>query len=237
MLLRILLASVAGATLVCAQDRNSQIVGQVRDERQRPVNGARVDAYLLPESGAKVKPFRASALTAPNGTFKLSVPSGVFRVCVQLRRTELLDPCTWSAVPPRASVPANRTVQLPPIVLKRGYPLSVRLEDAQGLLLVQDKGKRAAGQVIVGVSAPNGMFLPMPVRGRSATARDHQLFVPRDTALRVSMHSRGFTLADESGAAVDAAKGHQFSAKLAGERSRRRFVFRVTGLRPEGGGK
>lgn len=235
----LLILSVLTPILIWAQARGGEIVGQVLDERQRPVVGARVAVHVLPSRGAKVEPFQASTLTAADGTFGFSVPQGDFRVCTQLPGSELLDRCLWSEKPPLAAVKTGQRTAMRPIVMRRGQAVSVSLEDPRALLREAKSTRPPVGnrgdEVLVGVTALNGMFLPMPVHKRDRTSREHRIFVPRDTPLRISVHSPGLNLADSEGKAIDSSRGHVFNARIANDRSKRRFVFRVTGKRAEGG--
>ena len=229
------LAIALGGALLWAQAPNGQIVGQVRDERLRPVAGARVDIHAVPVGKTLPKPFQASATTKADGTYLIAVPSGTFQVCANLRGSQLLDSCTWTTAPARAIVAGGQRLELAPIVLKRGHLLTVRLDDARGVL-AQEERKRGGARLLVGISTRYGMFRPMASR-RLPTGRIHEVLVPRDTPLEVSLHGRGFALADEKGAAVDVRRGHQVSLKLEGDRSRKQLVFRINGVQDDGGKK
>ena len=50
-----------------------------------------------------------------------------------------------------------------------------------GTVLAQAAANRTGNTVVVGITAANGMFHPMPVRQTNATLREHVAMVPRDT--------------------------------------------------------
>ena len=222
-------ALLAGATVALLNSQTSaRITGQVRDQRLRPINGARVHAYIVPDGSRSVVPFQTSTLSSSDGGFQLAVPAGTFRICAELRKSELLDTCTWEA-PVKVTTVSSQTLQIPPIMLRRGYPLTVRFEDPQSLLPAPAVGKAQPNQVVVGITAPNGMFLPMPIRSRGPAAREHRLMVGRDKSMVVSIHAHGLGLSDDKGSALDAGKGHQFTTKIAGDKAPSTFTFRITG--------
>ena len=208
--------------------QDSNLSGHVRDERHRPVQGALVTLSLSPPPGARVKPFLSTAKTARDGTFAASVPQGTYRLCAQLPDSQLLDSCTWAAGPGTISTGGARTLALPPITLKRGYPLEVAVEDG-GKVLTELASRGPAKPLLIGVRGGNGMFRPLTLRSKRGETQEFSLLVPRDTALELSVSSRDVTLADDKGAALDASKGAKTGVKISGARTQRRFTFRVTG--------
>jgi len=225
--------ALLGPTWLWAQAGGGTVSGQVLDERQRPLHGARIDISAVPGTVARFQPFQAARLTAADGTFTFNVAAGSYRVCVQLHNSDLLDPCMWSKKPPTADVRSGQTIRMTPLVLMRGYPLTVRLTDAKGLL-AQETSKRSGNAVLVRVTDANGMPHPMNLRQQNATAREHVMLVPRDTPVNISLYNQGFQLADDKGNAVAGAGAHIFTVKIAGERNPRNFTFVVTGVKPAG---
>jgi hypothetical protein len=209
------------------------ISGQILDSRERPIYGARVDVSAVAGSAA-FKPFQASKLTLRDGTFTFTVNAGSYRICASVRKNVVLNPCVWSKTPPQATVTQNQTLVMKPLVLARGYPLTVQLNDT-GTVLAQAAANRTGNTVVVGITAANGMFHPMPVRQTNATLREHVAMVPRDTPVQVSVVNRGFAMTDASGKAVPSgAAPYQFSAVIAGEKKPRVFAFSVSGLQKAG---
>jgi hypothetical protein len=217
---------------VDGQTRNARISGQVRDERLRPVAGARIDVSLVPDPGAKVKPFLAATLTRSDGMFQIDVPAGTISVCAALPNSDLLDTCVWDA-PLRPVVGAGKTVQLKPIMLRRGYLVAVRIEDAGAVIANSlPKGPLAKRQVLVGVALPNGGYLPAPLSLKSPTRRVHQLLVPRDTPVSLSVFAKGLNVADAKGLAIASDKAHKIDLKVGSDHSQREFVYSIQGARP-----
>lgn len=229
----ILLMSIClGSSLLAyGQARNGRILGQVRDERLRPIAGARIDVSLVPTAaGAKIKPYLTAALTRRDGTFQIDVPPGMFSVCAALPKSDLLDSCLWD-VPLRPNVQAGGTVHLEPVMLRQAYPLTIRIEDS-GAVLASSKGTIGKRQILVGVSLPNGGYLPAPLRTKTQNLRIHQVLIPRDTPVSLSVFAKGVRLNNEAGAALDTNKTLRVEVNLAGERSKRQFVYTVAGLSP-----
>jgi hypothetical protein len=113
--------------------------------------------------------------------------------------------------------------------MRRGLPLAVRFEDPHGLLPAPALGKAPAGQVMVGIVAPNTIFVPMPIRTRWPGAREHVISVPPDTPITVSINANGILLADGKGKSIDTGHGYQFPAKIAGDPTPSKFTFQITG--------
>jgi hypothetical protein len=218
------LAGVAGY----AQTGNGTLTGQVLDEKQRPVHGARVEISLVPVGKGAFAPFQAHQFTTATGGFSFSLAAGSYQVCAELPKSDLLNPCVWGK-PGQTAVTAGKTTAMAATVLKRGYPLTVQLADPKGAL-AQFGGKATPNVVVVGVSAPDGMFHPMPVRQNNGALREHVMVVPRDLALAVTVHSNGFDLLDGTGKAIAFGQPYRFTAKIAGEKSPSWFGFTVNGV-------
>ena len=95
-------AVTAGLAMMLAKSlagQDSPLLGQVRDERLRPIHGAQVSISVNPTPGSRDKPFYQSALTGPDGIYRFRAPQGNYRLCAQLPNSNLLDNCTWEANP------------------------------------------------------------------------------------------------------------------------------------------
>jgi hypothetical protein len=217
---------VAVTAMALHGQTTATIAGQVRDQRLRPIYGARVHAYSVPDGSPSTSPFHTSVLSGKDGTFQAATPAGTFRICAELPNSLLLPTCIWEK-PLQVKAVANQVTQVSAITLRRGYPLTVQFQDPTALLPAPALGRAAQGQVVVGIKAPNGMFVPMPVRLQSASVREHALVVAPDTQVMASICTKGVALADASGNKIDASKGYQFSAKIAGGKTPTKFTFQV----------
>lgn len=56
--------------------QDSPLLGQVRDERLRPIHGAQVSISVNPTPGSREKPFYQSTLTGADGIYRFRVPQG-----------------------------------------------------------------------------------------------------------------------------------------------------------------
>src|SRR5207237_7922055 len=113
---------------------------------------------------------------------------------------------------------------------KRGYPITLQFVDPKSVL-PQVAALPSSKMILAGVTAPDGMFYAMPIRQKSPTLREHVMLVPRDMNLTVTLHNRGFDMADSKGAAIAAAaQPYSFPVKIAGEKHPRLFTFQVNGL-------
>jgi hypothetical protein len=232
MVLRFLPLILLCSLLAQGQTRNARIAGQVLDERLRPISGARIDVSLVPDAGARVKPFQAATLSRMDGTFQIDVPAGTINVCAALPKSGLLDTCVWDR-PLRPVASAGKTVLLKSMLLRRGYPVAVRIEDAGAVIANSlPKGPLTKRQVLVGVALPNGGYLPAPLVSKSPTRRVHQLLVPRDTPISLSVFAKGLNVVDAKGAAVTADKTNRIVVKVGSDHSPREFVYTIQGAKP-----
>ena len=183
-----------------------QITGQIDGPDGKPLPGAVVSAHLVPSGTAKVKASAASAVTATSGSFSISnLAPGTYRICAQSPTVAALDPCQWSATPPTITVSSGQPAKLPTVTLAKGHPVQVHIDDPQQLLVTN--AKKPGVHLLVGVWTPKGLFVAMPITSTQATGRDHQTFIPYDTPLTLSVHSKAFKMTDANGAPVDQQKG------------------------------
>ena len=223
------LSTLLSPTQLLSQTESGQIQGAVVAPNGQPVARASVTAQLQRSPGTA--PFRAGAFTEANGSFVISdVPPGLYLVCVQVPGTTFLNPCTWSAAPPSATVAAGQTASAGTIQLETGYLVKARLNDS-GRLLQTDEGRVAGARVQVGVWTPNGFFLPLRVRTRNAVSRELELPVPFGTSVALSARSGFYDLADENNAQVDANQGARIPIQASPDTPPRVHTFHLTGRR------
>ena len=212
--------------------QESELLGQVRDERLRPIHGARVSVSLNPTPGGKEKPFYQSTLTGADGIYRFKAPPGSFRLCAQLANSNLLDNCTWESNPAAIRTDGKQRALAAPITLKRGIPVEVYLEDT-GKVLADIDAKGGKAPLLIGVRGMQGMFVPMRAHSRSEKAREFRLLVPRDTRLDLSIWSRSVSIANDKGVEMDVKNGKGTNVLISGSKTPRRYSFRVTGKQPE----
>jgi hypothetical protein len=219
---------IAIAGLEFAQTTGT-IEGQVVDEHLRPIVGATVSISAVPRAGVKFQPHLTSAVSERHGIFRVSAPSGVFRICAQLPGSELLDSCVWSRTPVEVAVTGPRTVLVPPVVLRRGYAVTVEVEDAQQVLR-KEAGKKSGPRLNVALAAPNGMYVPLKRNTKATGADEFVAFIPRDTGVGFSLEAQRLKIKDDKDKELDLKRAHKFEARIAGEKSPKRFKFRITGV-------
>lgn len=205
------------------------IEGQIVDERLRPIVGATVSISAVPRAGVKFQPFLTSAVSARHGMFGASAPVGVFRICAQLPGSDLLDSCVWSRTPAEIAVTPSRTALVPPVVLRRGYAMTVEVEDVPQVLR-KEAGKKGGPYLNVAMAAPNGMYAPLKRTSKTSGADEFVAFIPRDTPVGFALESQRLKVKDDKGKDLDLKQAHKFEANIAGEKSPRRIKFRITGV-------
>jgi hypothetical protein len=216
-------------TQLFSQTGDGQIQGTILASDGQPVPRASVTAQRQRSTGEA--PFRASAFTGTDGSFVVSgVPPGVYRVCIQVPGTTFLNPCTWSVAPPSATVTSGQTSSVGTIQLETGYLVKARLNDS-GRLLQSDEGRVPGARVQVGVWTPNGFFLPLRVRTRSATSRDLELPVPFGASVELSASSSFYDLANENNARIDTNQGARIPIQAVPGTQPGIHTFHLTGRR------
>jgi len=172
----------------------ASIQGTVTDRTTgRPIASVHVTAVR-----AGLPPASQTVQSALDGTFQLQkLPPGEYRLCAQVAGETYLDPCHWS--PPQAA--SGSTVTLKPgqaaggirIDLRPAALMQVRINDPQKLL--SQPGKN----VLVGVFTGSGLFRPALAKATDAGGQNHEVSVPFDTPVRLSVSSAQVAMSDDKG--------------------------------------
>ena len=224
-----LLIALLPFCLIAQESSSGQIAGTLLSPDGQPVARATVLAQL--EAGPGAQPFRANAFSGPDGSFLVSnLPAGQYRICIQVPGTAFLDPCTWSAAPPSATVAAGQTASAGNIQVETGYLVKARLTDSNRLLQA-DEGRVRGVHLQIGIWTPEGFFVPMRVRTRRAGSRDLELPVPFGTAVALSARSGSYDLTNETNTRVDPLRGARIPIQAAPDTPPTIYTFRITGRR------
>lgn len=184
------------------------LTGSVQTTSGSPVANAQVIINIQPTTPT-TQPFSTSVQTGADGTFTASnLPAGTFNVCPQLTSSDLLAPCAWEATWPKVTVAATGTTTMPPIQMKQGILLSVRVDDPSGKRQ-SSEGSVPGAHLFTGVKSPSGIVIPM-VATQNGSGYDHNLLIPYDTDLQFHIYSKYFNVSDNNnnGAAVDKNNGN-----------------------------
>lgn len=230
-ILRVLIAAFT-AQLLCGQTTGT-MGGLVVIAAGKPVSGAIVVAGLVPSGGQDVMPLASSVKTGADGRFTIAgLPPGMYNICAQLPGSALVDSCQWRSPASTATVSIGKASAVPTITMETGHLVKARIDDPQGLLLAHE-GKTRGAHLLVGVWSNNGLFVPIPVSNSDAGGRDHQVYVPNDADLQLSVFSAFFKVGDGIGAALaqtaDSRPVQNFGFKVAATDGPKGFSFRVLG--------
>ena len=140
-----------------------------------------------------MSPFRFAGGFAIEG-----LSAGRYRLCVQAKGGELLDPCQWQQLLPELEVEAGQTVRGHQITLEEGVVVEIEVDDPVGRLPSR-ASPREGVELLVGVWTPRNTFYPAPVANETGRGRTHQVVVPYETALELSVEGRGLQVDDETG--------------------------------------
>ncbi len=221
------------ANLEAQQPSTGTITGTVVDGSGKAIANVTVAASITAVAPQIVQPFTATTQTAADGSFSLkSLPAGSYQVCASVAGGTLVNSCQWGTVGATAAVQAGRSVALQPIAMKQGHQLHVRIDDPQGLLAANE-GVAPGAALLVGVWSSNGLFVPMPISNKDSKGRDHQIYVPENAALQLSVFSAFFAMGDANGAALtktaQGAPAQSFPFNLTSTDGPKNFTFRVIG--------
>ena len=155
-------------------------------------------------------PARGRVVTGPNGTFTITgLTAGTYMLCAYAKAGGYLDPCVWNRDAPTVDVGANQTVTGQRIVLAKGSPLQVRLNDATQTLATAEAHGVTPGvvspHVMLVVIAERHIWVPLSIIGQDGSGRDLKVAIPFDKDVRLLMLGSGVQVKDASGAAVNLA--------------------------------
>ena len=222
----LLLSWQAGSCLLAQAPTTGSVAGLVTDESGKPVPGAfviLVRTSLPPASG--------QAASSASGAFLIGgLPAGEYSVCAQVPGGGFLDECLWSSAPPTVEVKAGQSATGTLVRLRTGATIQVRLNDPGRFL--EPSATRAATGVVMSVRTTRGLLQPIPQVSQDATGQNHQMTIPFDTTLPLTIFGPKVSLTDAAGKPV-AAGGAEVSLRQAsGATVSAPITFNVTGLRP-----
>jgi len=222
--------TTVGFGAMSLQAQTGQLRGTVTTQIGSPV--ARAFVLATGTSGAAGGP--QTARTASDGSFTYaSLPVGAYRLCVQPIGDTVLDPCRWSTSPVTATVTSGQTTSIGPIKVTGGQSLKVKLIDDNGALGAnQGQGKTPGAHVLVGVWS-GGLFHPMRLRNQDGNSWNHDIVVPFDTQLTLTVSSTAFALSDEKGVALPNT-GESVPIYIASGTTQAPIVLHVTGVKNNG---
>lgn len=139
------------------------------------------------------EPFSRAMRPNADGTFTLAnLPVGEYTVCASAE-SPYLSSCIWQPVQGASLKTGSDVVALPPIVLRRGAVIRVRL-DATGHQLAASED-RAAPEFNIGFLAVSGAYAGASAISISPAAREWQVLVPPEADGRLVVGSRRFEVA------------------------------------------
>ena len=204
------------------------ISGAVVDEHGKAKSGVWVTAVR-----ATLPPARAMVSSDKNGAFVLpNLIPGDYRVCAQVPEGGYADPCQWAGMAPNpkpaVTLRQGQGVANLRIALDPAHPLQIRVNDPQGLLTAAHPERH----VVVGVFSGAGLFYAAPLKSADAAGRLHQIWIPFDTPLKLSLLGKSVTLSDERGLAVSAAGATAPVSRARNGPPAVPVVYTVTGVAP-----
>ena len=210
-----------------------KITGKILGPDGLPLRGAVVSAHFISNSASKPAAVPLHTATLSDGSFAIaSAPPGSYRICIQTSTAATLDPCQWSSTPPTITVGAGPISKVASFAVEKGHPVQIHIEDPQGLLLANE-GKKAGAHLLVGVWTARGLFVPMPIITSQVKSRDHQIYIPYDSPITLSVYSKAFKMIGATGKDVDQRKGDSVPIQVStGTQTAVTGLYRVVGVNP-----
>ena len=211
--------------------QTGQLTGAATTQSGDPV----ANAFVIATAGGAGAGASYNTRSAADGSFAFSnLPVDTYRICVQALHDLLLDPCQWSAAAPGGTVTSGQTLSLGTIQLAVGQRLHVKLIDDKGALAAnQGHGKTPGAHVLIGVWTGT-LFHPMRLRDKKGGAWSHDIVVPFDMPLNLTVTSTAFALTDAKGNNLNPATGASVPIQIAAGTVPDPIVFHITGLNGKG---
>jgi hypothetical protein len=130
-----------------------------------------------------------SSVSARDGAFTIaSLPAGTYRLCIQVRASEYLDPCIWSSEQTTVTLAEGQVrADLRPQAARRSF-MCVRINDPNKRLKRDARSGKSA-PLLLGVWTPSKLFIPMAMNAEDEAGRNFQVLVPLDADLWLSVAS------------------------------------------------
>jgi hypothetical protein len=228
-------ACMGQTTQIPATTMGAAIFGYVQTdepvvERGKPIGFTWVTLIRQPSSVKdKITPFSVGRAAPADGSFGFTgLEPGVYRICAQLGKSTMVNPCEWGEPPPVITLQAEQIVKNVFVTMQYGVAVSIRVNDPQQLL-VQHEGKTQGAHLLIGVGDANGMFHSALVIATDKTGRDHQIVIPANTRVNLVVKSKFFQLADATGATIAPDAAAAPIVALSGQAPPAKVVVTVTG--------
>ena len=183
---------------------------------------------VRPRQASRFMPVPAKDISGSKGEFEVSgLLAGKYRICVEKREAAILNPCLWADSPLIVDVGEGAAVRGVSAMAARGVTISVRVQDAKGLL----RANPAKDDVRVGTFHRASPFIPGIVSDRDPAGKTMSVIVPRGQAASVSVSSASFDLADAGGAPL-ASPEIAISAAAANAGAAPAVTIHVTDVKP-----
>ena len=149
------------------------------------------------------------AVSAADGSFTMSgLINGKYQLCVVDKTGDYLDPCTWSAAGgPAVVIDATKPISNYRLVVIKGTPLQVRVNDTGKLLVPAAASKSAPATLMISILTTHHTLQMVPVTSTDAVGRTHQIAVPANANSQLHFFGRGLSVSDETGKKLDTEKG------------------------------
>ncbi len=195
------LAILAGVTGILAAQTPGSMNGTLSDTSGVPVSGAIVTAYSQVKTTDGKFPPVFNTTTGSDGSFVFTgLAPGAYVLCADKPDIALLNPCLWSATKTSTTVPAGGSATGVSLVAEKGVALTIRVNDAKGLLTANP----VLDDVAIGVKAAVGPPLPGGIASKDAAGRTLTVVVRQGQPVDILVYSANLQLADAKGTAFAA---------------------------------
>ena len=169
-----------------------------------PLTGTVVVVYtrVVTPAGAQ-GPQTGIAVAATDGTFKIDgLSEGLYSLCVQGAGHDYVDPCLWSATPPRVELKTAKATAKAQIDLQEGVRVRVNIRDSNALMTTTLRPS-AKGRAHAGIWLRNGFHLDIPRIAKDDAGEAYEILAPEDESIHVSVETQGMRLVDNAGRGLE----------------------------------
>jgi hypothetical protein len=172
---------------------------RVYSDSGHPVVGARASVQRTVATSTPYNTY--GALTDAQGKFTLTVPdTATYSVCVGSWSDKLLTSCEWGLAQSLVTIAAGQKSASMNVNLVSGAMFPIRLNDPQNLLPAANAVVAGSSPTVrFGVWSSDGRYHAAIQTSSDSLGQNHQLLVPLNAALQVSVQATGVQVLDQAG--------------------------------------
>ena len=215
------------------------ITGTLKGEDGSVIGGATILLHRAPQATPRSirQPSDWTTVTTAGGSFSVTgLPAGYYSVCAGIKDSTWLNPCEWNFATPTATISRSTPNPSVGIILKRGAPVPIRINDG-GQLLDQHEGKTRGAGLFLSVSSAGLLSRLVPLVSKNGSGRNYQIVIPFNTPLTLVVRASYFIVQDAADTALSQATSTNIPLLVGAGQQLQPINFKISGVGQSGGGK